>query len=443
MKWFLGLLTLAVLALASFISLKKGKKVLALVLALSLIGVAVAAKLLFPYQPQNPPLASDYGSTQAGQQKVIKANNQFALDFYLQLTRKNRDKNIFYSPYSIFSALAIAFEGARGETAAEIKSVFHFPDKQILRPNFAAIYNNLNQPNSAYEFRTGNALWVQKKFSLLDEYADVVSQYYAAKAANLDFAQNPQQASRIINNFIAEQTNNKIKELIPPSKLNKNTRLVITNAVYFKGIWQWQFDKANTYLGDFKVAADKIIQVPMMSMEPDKARFKYADLPQIQILELPYQGDRISMLILLPKKNLSSLETALTLKKLEQYKEQMKEEKLDAIYLPKFEFDLKYFLNENLKTLGMPIAFSPSFADFSGIDGKRDLYIDSVIHEAYIKVDEQGTEAAAATAVNEGITAVMPQKVFKADHPFIFIIQDKQTGNILFMGRVIDPSSKH
>jgi len=219
------------------------------------------------------------------------------------------------------------------------------------------------------------------------------------------------------------------------------TRLVLTNAIYFKGIWQWEFDTSDTREEDFKITPDNIVKTPMMNMEPDKARFNYADTGNLQILELPYKGDKISMLILLPKKNLKAIESNLTAEKLNEYKSQMKETKLEAISFPKFEFDTKYFLKDTLKALGMPTAFSSPKADFSGMTGKKNLFIDFVIHQAYVKVDEKGTEAAAATAVGMTMSAVrVPRNVFRADHPFIFVIQEKNTGNILFLGRVVNPT---
>ena len=199
------------------------------------------------------------------------------------------------------------------------------------------------------------------------------------------------------------------------------------------------FDKSDTHEQDFKITPDNIIKTPMMFMDPDKARFNYADMGTLQILELPYKGGDVSMLILLPTENLESIEPNLTIEKLKDWKSQMQETKLGSIYLPKFEFDSKYSLNENLKALGMPTAFSSS-ADFSGMTEEEKLFISEVIHQAYVKVDEKGTEAAAATAVVMMASSAGPRSIFKADHPFIFIIQEKQTGNILFLGKVINPT---
>ena len=416
------------------------KKIILIGIAVILFaGVATAAVLfLFPYQPNQPPIADDVGSTQLGIKDVVNANNKFAFDLYSQLD-KSENGNLFYSPYSISAALAMTYEGAEGKTAEEMKSVFHFPESNILRPNFAAIYNDINKGVEDYELKTGNALWVQQDFPFLADYKNRVEKYFGGKAANLDFVKETEKSRQTINSFIGEQTNNKIKDLIPTGFLNAMTRLVLTNAIYFKGTWQWEFDTSDTRDSEFKITPTNIVKTPMMNMDPDKVSFNYADTGDLQILELPYKGDEISMLVLLPSENLDAIENTLTAEKLNEYKSKMKETKLDSISLPKFEFDTKYFMNDVLSALGMPTAFSES-ADFSGMTGKKDLFISFVIHQAYVKVDEKGTEAAAATAVGMELTAVMPRNVFRADHPFIFLIQDEGTGNILFFGRMVDPT---
>jgi len=431
----------------------KQKNAKAVVIVIALIAAAAiitAGLLLYPYSPDKPPEADDTASTQQGIQEVVNANNQFAFELYSELDKSERG-NIFYSPYSISAALAMTYEGAKGQTADEMKSVFHFPEYEILRPNFAAIYNGINEENNAYELRTGNALWAQQDYAFLEDYMSTVEKYYGGKAANLDFVRKTEESRQTINSFIEEQTNNKIKELIPPGVLNEMTRLVLTNAIYFKGTWEWEFDKSDTEDREFKITPDNAVQVPMMYMENDKASFNYADLEKLQILELPYKGDGISMLILLPKQGENyDVETGDTItydytledielssEKLEEYKAEMHETKLDAIYMPKFEFETKYFMKDTLSAMGMPTAFGN--ADFSGMDGTKDLYISSVIHQAYVKVDEEGTEAAAATAVVMELKAIMPRNIFRADHPFIFIIQERETGNILFLGKVVDP----
>src|SRR3989344_1968413 len=402
-------------------------------------GVATAAVLfLFPYQPDQPPRADDAGSTQQGIKDVANANNKFAFDLYSQLD-KSENGNLFYSPYSISAALAMTYEGAEGKTAEEMKSVFHFPESNILRPNFAAIYKDINKGAKDYELKTGNALWVQQDFPFLVDYKNRVEKYFGGKAASLDFVSESEKSRQTINSFIGEQTNNKIKDLIPAGFLNAMTRLVLTNAIYFKGTWQWEFDTSDTRDSNFKITPTNIVKTPTMNMDPDKASFNYADTGDLQILELPYKGDEISMLVLLPNENLDAIENTLTAEKLNEYKSKMKETKLDSISLPKFEFDTKYFMRDVLSALGMPTAFSES-ADFSGMTGKRDLFISFVIHQAHVKVDEKGTEAAAATAVGSQTTSDRPRTDFRANHPFIFLIQEKGTGNILFFGRMVDPT---
>jgi len=416
------------------------KKILTILIVLVMVAVvtATAVLFLFPYQPDQPPQVDDTGSTQQGIQDVVNANNQFAFDLYSELD-KSEQGNLFYSPYSVSAALAMTYEGAKGQTADEIKSVFHFPESNILRPNFAAIYNNINKKDKEYKLSTGNALWVQQDYKLLDEYLSTVEKYYGGKVANVDFVRETEKSRQTINTFIEEQTNNKIKDLIPEGILDASTRLVLTNAIYFKGTWTWEFDESDTRDQDFKITPTNVVKTPMMYMDNDKAEFNYADVGDLQILELPYKGDEISMLVLLPTENLDSIESSLTVEKLEEWKSQMREDRLDAIYLPKFEFDTKYFMNDALSAMGMPTAFSGG-ADFSGMTGARDLYIQYVIHQAFIKVDEEGTEAAAATAVIMGESVAIQRKIFRADHPFIFIIQEKATGNILFMGRITDPT---
>ena len=383
------------------------KKLIVIAAVLLLIGgVAAIGLYLYPYLPSQPPRADDAGSTPQGVQDVVNANNKFAFELYSELNKVG-DGNIFFSPFSVSSALAMTYEGAKGQTGDEMKKVFHFPENSILRPNFAAVYNEINKGDKAYKLSTGNALWVQKDYQLLGDYTLAVEKYYGGKAANLDFVGDTENSRQTINSFIEEQTNNKIKDLIPAGVLDANTRLVLTNAVYFKGTWTWEFDKSDTRDEDFKIIPTNFVKTPMMFMEPDKARFNYAETEELQIIELPYKGDKISMLILLPSDNLDSLEPSLTVEKLSEFKAQMKETKLEAIFLPKFEFDSKYFMKDKLIALGLNTAFTDS-ADFSGMTGDKDLKIGSIIHQAFVKVDEEGTEAAAATAVIMQPTSINP-----------------------------------
>ena len=378
---------------------------------------------------------------------VITANNQFAFDLYARY--KAKEGNIFFSPYSISSAIAMTYEGARGKTADEMQSVFHFPkDKSLRRESFSKINNQINKKGKKYELHTANALWAQKDYKFLDDYFKLVDQYYGGNVTNLNFVKETEKSRLTINSWVEEQTNNKIKNLIPQGILDEYTRLVLTNAIYFKGLWLEQFDKKDTKEEDFRLSPDNKIKVEMMRF-PGQREFNYAETINLQILELPYEGRELSMLILLPKgDDLKSTEEFLNSGKLSELKRLFRNEEV-LVYLPKFKFGTKYLMAEDLISMGMHTAFTPGIdwggeADFSGMTGNKRLNISAVIHQAFVEVNEEGTEAAAATAVvmaaSYGVEEPKPIKTFKADHPFIFIIQENETGNILFVGRISDPT---
>lgn len=401
-----------------------------IILSISLAGCAA------DIEPIEPTVADDTGATAEGVTSVVTANNQFALDLYSKL--KGEGGNVFFSPYSISTALAMTYEGARGQTAEEMKEVFYFPDSDFMRPSFAKIYNLINKEDKKYKLHTANALWAQQDYAFLPEYLGLVGQYYGGKTTNLDFVTKTEESRKIINDWVEEKTNNKIKDLIPPGAINAMTRLVLTNAIYFKGTWVKQFDKKNTREWDFRISPDKIVKAQMMSLQDEE--FNYADTEKLQILEMPYDGEELSMLILLPKEDdIESLEESLNAEKLNELRNMLTKQEVD-VYIPKFTFETKYFMVPTLKEMGMPTAFSAN-ADFSGMDGTRNLFISNVIHQAFVEVNEEGTEAAAATAVIVALTA-MPTNMFIADHPFIFIIQERETGNILFLGKVVNPAAE-
>ena len=383
---------------------------------------------------------------------VVTANNQFAFDLYSQY--KSQDGNLFFSPYSISTALAMTYEGARGQTAEEMQAVFHFPqDNSTRRLGFAGVYNETNKKDKEYNLSTANALWAQKDYKFLDAYFNLTATYYGGNVSNLDFVADTENSRVTINKWVEGQTNDKIRDIIPPGAINELTRLVITNAVYFKAKWYIPFLNDTTDQ-DFRVTPTKTVKVKMMSLNGDYVktfdgesvplRFNYAETNETQILELPYQGDDVSMLILLPKgDNLQGLEQSLTADKLDELKAMLSETELAGVYMPRFKFETKYFMVDTLKNMGIEKAFDPNEADFSGMDGTKNLYISNVIHQAFIEVNETGTEAAAATVVIMTMTAMpaTPKPVFRADHPFIFIIQQRDTGNILFIGRVTSPTA--
>lgn len=379
----------------------------------------------------------DSQATPDGIASVVDANNQFALELYSEL--KDERGNIFYSPYSISTALAMTYEGAQGQTATEMQSVLHFPKDDIMRRSaLARIQNIINKKDKEYKLSTANALWAQEDYQFLEDYTNTVEQYYSGKVTNLNFKTETEKSRQIINSWVEAQTNNKIKDLIPQGKLNPMTKLVLTNAIYFKGDWVKEFDKKKTREQDFRVTPSNIVKVPMMSLTGKEAEFNYAETDTLQILEMPYKGEELSMLILLPKEDLSSLEEEISADKLAEWKAMLREQQVN-VYMPKFKFETKYFMSETLKKMGMPTAFSDN-ADFSGMDSTKNLFIKFVIHQAFVEVNEEGTEAAAATAVGMEVTSAMPSNFFRADHPFIFIIQEKSTGNILLLGRVMNPT---
>ncbi|MEO0185961.1 MAG: serpin family protein [candidate division WOR-3 bacterium] len=374
-------------------------------------------------------------------QSAVQGNNYFCFNLYKNLSEKETG-NIFYSPFSITMAMAMLFEGAKEWVAEEIQDVFRFSsDSKTRQEAFLSLYQQLNKKNAKYKLSIANALWVQKDYAVLQTYLKTIEKYYDGYARNVDFIGATEQTRQTINKWVEEKTNDKIKDLFPPGSLNPNSRLVITNAIYFKGKWVKQFDKSLTMEEDFWVTEARSIRVPMMKRIDPEAVYNYAQTEDMQLLELPYEGDDLSMIIILPRRHdLKTIEDRLNSDKFEEWKRLLSETRVE-VFLPRFTFKTKYNLTVNLSELGMPNAFS-AHCDFSGIDGTRNLYVQSVVHQAFVDVNEEGTEAAAATGVVVGITSVGPQiPVFRADHPFIFVIQEKDTGNILFIGKVVEPKS--
>ena len=370
--------------------------------------------------------------------EVVNLNNMLGFEIYSNLIEEKQE-NIFFSPYSISSAFSILYEGARGTTQDEIQSVFHFiKEDQTRRDHANQIISDLNKPSQNYLLSTANALWVQDKFPILQEYKDVTETYYLSTTENLDFVTQPEESRNTINGWVEEKTNDKIKDLLPQGSINDMTRAVITNAVYFLGNWTVQFDENLTKEDDFKISEQKTVKAPMMNIEQN---FNYASTNNLQILQMSYKGDDLSMLVLLPKDNdLLSLEKKLSVENLNDWKSNLAKKQVN-VYLPKFKLETTYSLVENLTNMGMSSVFVSGQADLSGINKDADLYVTGVFHKAFVAVDEKGTEAAAATGIVVSITSVGPQpEIFRADHPFIFLIQDERTGLILFMGKVMDPT---
>ena len=364
----------------------------------------------------------------------VQGNNAFALDLYARL--KDKPGNLFLSPYSISTALAMTYAGARGNTEAQMAKVLHFGVGQDkLHGLFKSIGDVLNAGGRerGYQLSVANALWGQQGERFLESFLTVARANYGAGLRQVDFRYAAEAARQRINAWVGEQTQGKIKELIARGDLGSATRLVLTNAIYFKANWLKQFDKKRTWPGPFILMGGKMVDVPMMRLG---ARLPYLDADGFRALALPYTGRDLSMTILLPKENsgLPGLEKALSVAFLAKWLPRLRESKV-KVTMPKLKMGSKFRLAQTLKAMGMTDAFGPG-ADFSGMDGKKGLFLARVIHEAVVEINEEGTEAAAATAV---VTKNGGPPSLSMDHPFLFLIRDGRTGSILFMGRVANP----
>ncbi len=380
---------------------------------------------------------------------VTAGNNRFAFDLYRHLASDPAyaGKNIFFSPYSISSALAITCEGARGTTADEIQSVLHLPENETLRrEGFAGLDAALNSGDANYTLRTANALWAEETYPFLPGYIDTAGRWYSANVTNLDFVNDSEGSRQTINRWVEEKTEDKIRDLLPAGSIDPLTRLVITNAIYFKGTWVEQFDANETTEEEFRVGPNENVQVRMMQRTDEDAVYGYAQTDTFQALEMPYahgDGTELSMLVLLPKEdNLTAAEEALDVETLAELRQSLVRERV-RVFFPKFTLETEYSLPGTLAAMGMPTAFSDA-ANFSGMDGTDMLFISDVVHKAFVDVNEEGTEAAAATGVVVNLKSAPggdTTPVFRADHPFVFLIVEEDSGTILFAGRVANPES--
>jgi serpin B len=373
--------------------------------------------------------------------RAVQGNTAFALHLYQKLG--SAEGNLFLSPFSISTALAMTYAGARGNTAREMAAALCFSlEGEELHSAFAGLRRNLleGEKKAGVLLKVANALWPQKGYPFVREYLALVERYYGTTVTPMDYAQAAEQARQTINQWVERETENKIKDLIPAGILNPLTRLVLTNGIYFKGDWASQFRKSATHDAPFYGTPGSSIKVPMMTQQH---RFRYGERDDLQILELPYAGNELSLVVLLPRRveGLPELERSLTPEGLADWTGHLQEREV-VVFLPKFKLTSQFRVDAALKELGMRDAFSPERADFAGMDGKPHwLYIGAVLHKAFVDVNEEGTEAAAATGVAVRVTSARVQPpTFRADRPFLFLIRDNRTGSILFMGRVVDPS---
>ncbi|MBN2496424.1 MAG: serpin family protein [Deltaproteobacteria bacterium] len=384
-----------------------------------------------PGEPAGAPEADILAATGGG--------NAFAVGLYHQLRKE--EGNLFYSPYSLSTALAMTFAGARGETAAQMASAMHFSlDPVRLHPAMAGLSREImaRAEKAGNQLRIANRLWGQQGYAFLPAFLELTRKIYAAELTPLDFAAT-EPARQTINGWVAGKTADKILDLIPKGVLSPETRLVLTNAIYFKGSWARKFKEEHTRPRPFHLSVSEKTEVPMMAQVDE---FRYAQQGDLALLELPYAGDELSMVVLLPDAidGLGKLEQSLSADGLTAWLKSMREQEVE-LSLPRFKLSCGFSLPKQLMALGMQLAFGMQ-ADFTGMTAQKPgLYISDVIHKAFVEVNEEGTEAAAATAVVMAEQGLKRDRhpVFRADHPFLFLIRDRKSGQILFLGRVANP----
>lgn len=387
-----------------------------------------------------PNTADDSASTPKGISAVVNANNQFAVAMYQQLNSQSKqvDANVFFSPYSLTSAVAMLYAASEGDTKAQIQKTFYYPSLPILNPNSAALYSQFNKPSPNYKLNTINDLWLQQGRTSNQAYVDTVKRYYGGQVNTLDFKNNTETSRQVINNKIAKHTNQMIPELLSKESIKPNTSAILTNAVYFKADWSSRFwvsgDMPFHYFDGTTSDVDMMFQ---------NTEFKYSEDEQVQVVELPYKGKELSMLVVLPKsKEPSVMQTLiknLSMTQINDWTKNLKPQDIN-LNLPKFKIDESYPVKALLTDMGMPSVFGNQ-AKFNVFADSTPIAIDDIHHQAVIDVNEIGTEAAAAT----GVVAVdmsgpmHPPIAFKADHPFMFMIKDNKTDAILFLGQVNKP----
>lgn len=375
---------------------------------------------------------------------LAKNNSAFAIDLLRVIPDKG---NVFYSPHSISTALAMTYAGAAGTTKEQMREVLHYAQHDA---ELNAAFNTLDQKlesrgqgarasdGQPFRLRLANAVWAQRGEFFLPTYLDTLAQDYGAGVSLLDFVSDTEGSRRTINAWVAKRTEERIPSLLPEGVLNRDTRLVLTNAVYFNAAWAEPFDHSKTKDGPFTRADESIVTVPLMH---GMISGRYAETIDYQAAEIPYDGGQVAMLAILPKaQKLEAFEPSLDAEKLAEIVGSFQgEAKLD-LTLPRFQIRTPLALAEVLNRMGMPAAFTPGQADFSKMDGSRELYLQNVVHEAFVNVNEEGTEAAAATAVIVGRTSMPEVHTFEATRPFLFLVRDIETGAVVFLGRVTDPS---
>jgi serpin B len=376
---------------------------------------------------------------------LVDGNSEFAWELYQVL--KEEDGNLFYSPHSISLALAMTYAGAKGETAKQMADTMHYLLSQsALHPAFNSLALELSKrgegaqgkDEKGFRLNIVNAIWGQKDYKFLSNYLDLLAINYGAGLRVLDFIKDPNASRITINDWVSDQTEGRIKDLIPEGSITPLTRLVLTNAIYFNAAWLSPFEEGATANGLFHLINGTDVTVPMMR---NTESYGYLKSGNTLAVELPYDGSELSMVILTNTTGkFSDFESNLTYSAIKAILDDLQYTQV-ALTMPKFEFESQFGLKDALKRMGMVVPFDPMSADFTGIATTEGLQIDDVIHKAFVSVDEAGTEAAAATAVIVGTTSMPAEPVtVTLDQPFVFLIRDIQTGAILFIGRVMNPA---
>lgn len=364
--------------------------------------------------------------------------NSFALRMYKQFAQADNE-NVFFSPISISMALAMTYAGAEDETKKQISEVFNFPydDKNFHKQMGALQQELLGKQSDGVDIALANQLWAEKSYRFKCRYLRTTKKSYKAPVKRLNFKEKPNDSRIEINQWVEELTRDRIKDLLPDGSISSLTKMVLTNAIYFKGQWDKEFEKDNTRNDTFTTIDGEKLETPMMNA---KEKFNVYQGDGIKLLELPYKGNDFSMLVLLPNEDrtLGEIERTLSVDNLNDYISKLAEREV-MLKLPKFKFDAEYQLKQTLSEMGMPIAFSNT-ANFSRMSRSNDLKVDEIFHKAFVEVSEEGTEAAAATAVVIVLKSISLTVDFFANRPFIFIIRENTDGNILFMGRVTNPN---
>jgi len=419
---------------------------LPIIIILNLVSCAQPSSLPVEFLQSSKPRITEPDVSESDLTTQVSGNSYFAFDLYQPLREGN--DNLFYSPYSISLALAMTYAGARGETARQMADTLHFNlNQDRLHPVFNSLDIELNKRGEGARGKDGegfklnivNAIWGQKDYKFLSGFLDIIAQNYGAGLRPLDFASELEKSRLTINNWVSDQTNEKIEDLIPQGVLNPATVLVLTNAIYFNAAWQYPFNENQTEDGPFYLLDGNTVTVPMMS---NTELYGYTEGDDYQAVELPYDGSELSMVILLPQTGqFEAFENTLDGKQVADIIRGIGHQQV-ALTMPKFTYESKFMMKKTLSDMGMSDAFLGGIADFSGINGERSLFIDEVIHQSFVDVDEAGTEAAAATAViiAESAAPAEPKQV-TIDRPFIFLIRDIETGTILFVGRVLNPGA--